>query len=42
LPTVPAGNYSIEFNASQLSSGVYYYTLRSGDFNATKKMVLIK
>jgi hypothetical protein len=38
----PAGNYSVEFNASELSSGVYYYTIRTGEFTQTKKMVLIK
>jgi len=37
-----AGRYSICFNASQLSSGIYYYRLKSGDFNSLKKMVLIK
>jgi Secretion system C-terminal sorting domain/Kelch motif len=38
----PAGNYSVEFDASNLSSGIYYYTLTAGDFKDTKKMVLIK
>ena len=38
----PAGNYEIDFNASELSSGVYYYQLKSGSFIATKKMVLLK
>jgi N-acetylneuraminic acid mutarotase len=37
-----AGNHSVDFNASELSSGVYFYTLRAGDFTATKKMLLIK
>ncbi|KAA0207833.1 T9SS type A sorting domain-containing protein, partial [Ignavibacteria bacterium CHB1] len=30
------------FNASNLSSGVYFYTLSSGDFKMTKKMLLMK
>ncbi len=38
----PAGNYEFDFNASELSSGVYYYQLKSGSFIATKKMVLLK
>jgi hypothetical protein len=37
-----AGSYSVEFNASTLSSGVYFYTLRSGGFSETKKMMLVK
>ena len=38
----PAGNYEIKFNASQLSSGVYFYSLHSGDFTQTKKLILLK
>jgi hypothetical protein len=38
----PAGSYRVEFNASNLASGVYYYTIRSDNFSDTKKMVLIK
>src|SRR5437773_2956585 len=38
----PAGNYKVQFNASAFASGVYFYTLKSGDFTDTKKMVLIK
>ncbi len=38
----PAGSYEIEFNASQLSSGVYYYQLRLVDKVETRKMVLLK
>lgn len=37
-----AGIYTVNFNASSLSSGVYFYTLRSNDFTATKKMLMIK
>lgn len=36
------GNYSVEFNASHLSSGIYFYQLRSGEFTSTKKMLLQK
>ena len=38
----PAGSYNITFNADGLSSGIYYYKLRSGSYVETKKMVLIK
>ncbi len=37
-----AGIHEIEFNGSNLASGVYYYQLRSGNFSETKKFVLIK
>jgi hypothetical protein len=37
-----AGKYSINFNASKLSSGVYIYRLQSNGFVSTKKMLLIK
>jgi hypothetical protein len=37
-----AGNYSAQFDASNLSSGIYFYSLRVNDFVATKKMLLIK
>jgi len=36
------GNYSLEFNASNLPSGVYFYKLQAEGFSDTKKMVLIK
>ena len=38
----PAGHHSAVLNASNLPSGVYYYTLNSQGFADTKKMVLIK
>jgi hypothetical protein len=37
-----AGNYTIDFNASRLSSGTYFYKLTSGVFSQTKKMILLK
>jgi CubicO group peptidase (beta-lactamase class C family) len=36
------GYHSIEFNGSNLSSGVYFYQLRAGNFVDTKEMVLVK
>ena len=37
-----AGIYTVPFNGSNLSSGIYFYTLNSGDFVSTKKLVLMK
>jgi hypothetical protein len=37
-----SGNYIINFDASQLASGVYMYRIQSGDFSLTKKMTLLK
>jgi hypothetical protein len=37
-----AGNYKVVWNASRFSSGIYFYRIKSGDFNQIKKMVLIK
>lgn len=37
-----AGTYSVDFNASKLSTGTYFYRLTSGSFADIKKMILIK
>ena len=37
-----AGVYNVDFNASELSSGVYFYRLTSGSFTDVKKMMLVK
>jgi hypothetical protein len=42
-----AGNYSYSFeaagiNGNRLSSGIYFYTLKTGKFNHTKKMIFLK
>jgi hypothetical protein len=37
-----AGRYEVQFDGTKLSSGVYFYTLRAGDFTDTKKMLLVK
>jgi hypothetical protein len=37
-----AGYYTIDFNASNFSSGIYFYHLQAGEYLETKKMLLIK
>ena len=37
-----AGSYKFDFNASDLSSGIYFYKLTAGNFVSTKKMILVK
>jgi len=36
------GSYSVQFDASHLSSGIYFYTIKAGNFTATKKLTLMK
>jgi hypothetical protein len=38
----PAGSYEVEFNGENLSSGVYYYSIKTDDWQDMKKMILIK
>ncbi|MCZ7609348.1 MAG: T9SS type A sorting domain-containing protein [Ignavibacterium sp.] len=38
----PAGNYEVEFNASELPSGIYIYSIQAGEFISSKKMILLK
>ena len=37
-----AGTYKVNFNASKLSSGIYYYKIIAGNFSSVKKMILLK
>jgi photosystem II stability/assembly factor-like uncharacterized protein len=37
-----AGKYEVQFNASQLSSGIYFYQLKADEFIQTKKMVIVR
>ncbi|MFA7289275.1 MAG: CotH kinase family protein [Melioribacteraceae bacterium] len=36
------GEYKVMFDASDLSSGIYFYTLNAGEITITKKMILVK
>ncbi|MBI5663026.1 MAG: T9SS type A sorting domain-containing protein [Ignavibacterium album] len=36
------GYYEVEFNAEQLSSGIYFYRLQVGNYTQTKKMILLR
>ncbi|MEE9432358.1 MAG: cellulase family glycosylhydrolase [Melioribacteraceae bacterium] len=36
------GNHQVTFNASSLSSGMYFYTLKTKNFTSTKKMILVQ
>ncbi len=36
------GKYSVSLNAGKLSSGIYFYQLKAGDYSATKKLMLLK
>ncbi|MBS1495231.1 MAG: T9SS type A sorting domain-containing protein [Bacteroidetes bacterium] len=37
-----AGDYAMDFDGRNLSSGIYFYKLEAGNFTATKKMMLVK
>ena len=38
----PAGSYEVEFDGSGYSSGVYFYSLKFGNFTSVKKLTLLK
>jgi hypothetical protein len=38
----PMGNYKIDFDGNNLSTGVYFYSMQAGSFTDTKKLILIK
>jgi hypothetical protein len=36
------GTYTVNFDGTDLASGVYFYKINAGDFTEKKKMVLVK
>ncbi|MEE9430998.1 MAG: T9SS type A sorting domain-containing protein, partial [Melioribacteraceae bacterium] len=38
----PSGNYSVQWDATKHSGGLYFYTINVGGFRETKKMILLK
>jgi hypothetical protein len=38
----PPGNYKLKFDAGNLSSGIYFYRITSGEFSSVKKMMFVK
>ena len=39
---MPAGYHDVILNASHLPSGLYFYSIKAGDFSAVKKLTLLK
>ena len=37
-----AGEHKLKYNFDNLSDGIYFYQLNSGDFSATKKLIVAK
>jgi len=37
-----AGNYKVNFNGNNLTSGIYIYNIQAGNYSASKKMILVK
>ncbi|VAX22028.1 hypothetical protein MNBD_IGNAVI01-872, partial [hydrothermal vent metagenome] len=40
--TQKPGNYEIQFNAGELTSGIYLYRLQYGSFTQSRKMILLR
>lgn len=39
---LPAGFHEVEFSADELNSGIYFYEMKAGNFEATRKMIFLK
>lgn len=40
--TFEAGNYVVSWEARDLASGLYLYTIKAGNFNSTRKMIILR
>ncbi len=38
----PAGKYELEWRAAGIASGIYFYSMKAGDFSDTKKLILLR
>jgi hypothetical protein len=38
----PAGQYQVQWDASNFASGIYYYIIKAGEFRQVKKMILLR
>jgi len=38
----PSGNHEIEFNGNNYASGIYFYSMKAGNYNNVRKMILVK
>jgi hypothetical protein len=38
----PAGNYDLDFDGSELNSGIYFYAVEAGEYKNVRKMILLK
>ena len=38
----PVGSYEVQFKGNSLTSGIYFYQLKAGDYSETKKMIFLK
>jgi hypothetical protein len=39
---LPSGNYSRQWNAAKMTSGIYFYRLQAGSYTETKKLILLR
>lgn len=42
MGSMAAGFHTLQFNAGELESGVYFYTVKSGNFTESRKMILLR
>jgi len=40
--STPAGTHQVNFDGSNYTAGMYYYTIQAGDYMGTQKMILLQ